>query len=237
MANPQKENGYTAIANETLEALARIRIPGEARQMLDVIIRKTYGYNKKADKISTSQFMELTGLPRGKIYKTRLKLKAMNLITVSQKGDSQILIYSIQKDYDKWRPSPKKDTVSQKGDRCLPIGVKTVSHIVVHNIHKDNIQKKETNSLSYIQKIIEVYKQLKGYATQPDWDKHHYKRHVAPAKKLYEVAPADWLAAMEWVSKQNYCDWTLETVAKKYPDFKKQSVSSVAGAAGRILND
>ena len=47
MANPQKENGYTSIANDIVEALAGIRIPGEARQCLDVILRKTYGWNKK----------------------------------------------------------------------------------------------------------------------------------------------------------------------------------------------
>lgn len=33
MANPQCENGYTRIANEILEALSKIRIPGEARRL------------------------------------------------------------------------------------------------------------------------------------------------------------------------------------------------------------
>ena len=46
MAMPQVENGYTRIANELLEALAKIRIPGEARQVFDVIMRKTYGFRK-----------------------------------------------------------------------------------------------------------------------------------------------------------------------------------------------
>ena len=38
MANPQTENGYTKIANEIMEALAHIRIPGEAMQVLLVIL-------------------------------------------------------------------------------------------------------------------------------------------------------------------------------------------------------
>ena len=46
MANPQKENGYIMIANEIMEALAKYRIPGEQRQCLDVILRKTYGYDR-----------------------------------------------------------------------------------------------------------------------------------------------------------------------------------------------
>ena len=60
MANPQKENGYTAIANEIMEALCRHRIPGEDRQVLDVIFRKTYGFNKIEDYISLSQFVDMT---------------------------------------------------------------------------------------------------------------------------------------------------------------------------------
>ena len=55
---PQLENGYTKIANELLEAIAAIRIPGEAMQVLLVIIRKTYGYCKKKDAISISLFRE-----------------------------------------------------------------------------------------------------------------------------------------------------------------------------------
>ena len=56
MASPQLKDGYVAIANEIMDALAHIRIPGEARQVLDVILRKTYGWKKKEDEISLSQF-------------------------------------------------------------------------------------------------------------------------------------------------------------------------------------
>ena len=64
MAEPQKENGYTPIANEIMDALCRIRIPGEERQVLDCIFRKTYGWNKCEDSISLTQFMEMTGLKK-----------------------------------------------------------------------------------------------------------------------------------------------------------------------------
>lgn len=138
MANPQLENGYTRISNEFLEALARIRIAGEARQMLDVIIRKTYGFGKKEDRISTSQFMEFTTLSRLAIPKARRKLIEMNLITVSQKGHTQILTYSIQKDYQKWKPYPKKDTISKKGYRVY-------TKKDTNCIPKGSIQKKERN--------------------------------------------------------------------------------------------
>ena len=116
MTSPQLENGYTKIANEILEALAKIRISGEARQMLDVIIRKTYGFNKKIEAIPTSKFVELTGLSPMAIYKARKKLLELNLITISQKGESQILNYSFQKNHKDWKPLSKKEALSQKGD-------------------------------------------------------------------------------------------------------------------------
>ncbi len=133
MASPQIEDGYTKIANELFEALAKIRINGEARQMLDVIIRKTYGYNKKEDMIATSQFQKATNLSASAIHKSRKKLLTMNLITVTQKGNSQVLTYCIQKDFKKWKVLPKKVTVAQKVIHCSPKGILT----------KETIQKKK----------------------------------------------------------------------------------------------
>ena len=184
MASPQKENGYTAIANEIMEALARIRINGEARQMLDVIIRKTYGFNKKQDRISTSQFVEATRLPNYAIHKARYKLLKMGLIEVlpkkvigvTQKGNSQILTYSFQKDYTKWQPLPKKVTVTQKGNRGNPKRYQTVTQKAIHKRHKDTITKekieKDKNHLSPAQSYFYLkYKDKTGKEYVADFAK------------------------------------------------------------------
>ncbi|WP_084288457.1 replication protein [Desulfovermiculus halophilus] len=55
MASPQCENGYTRLANELLEALARTRLAGQEYQAVLAIVRKTYGFGKKSDKISYGQ--------------------------------------------------------------------------------------------------------------------------------------------------------------------------------------
>lgn len=109
MANPQKEDGYTAIANELMDALAKIRISGEARQVLDVIFRKTYGYNKKEDMISLSQFSAATGISKSHIIRATKKLTEMNII-ISKKGNRQIVKYRINKNFELWNPLPKKET-------------------------------------------------------------------------------------------------------------------------------
>lgn len=147
MANPQKEDGYTMIANEIMDALARIRIPGEARQILDFILRKTYGFNKKSDAISLSQFCNGTNLKKQTVCKAINKLKTLNIIT--QKDNKVATEYSINKDFDKWVPLPKKVTkkslpkkeidITQKANNLNPIGdiQKTVTK---DTLTKDNMQ-------------------------------------------------------------------------------------------------
>ena len=147
MANPQKENGYTSIANDILDALAKTRIPGEARQMLDVIIRKTYGYGKTKDMISTSQFCDATGLKKSAIQRARKRLLVSNLITVYKNDTCQILTYSFQKDYEKWIqytksiPVYKNDTGYKNDTHCIQKSDQTVSIIESHKRNKETITK------------------------------------------------------------------------------------------------
>jgi phage replication O-like protein O len=114
MKNPQIENGYTKIANELMEALCGIRIPGEARQCLDVIIRKTWGYNKRFDHIALSQFTALTGLIRPTVYRGIVKLAKMNLVIITKNDQSKRIgnMYQINKDFDSWKVLSKKITVN-----------------------------------------------------------------------------------------------------------------------------
>lgn len=114
MASPQKENGFTPIANEILEALAMIRIPGEANQLLQVIIRKTYGFNKSEDAIALSQFVLKTGLKKNSVCRAINKLKQMNII--HQKVNDIAKTYRFNKDFSTWRPFTKKDTRSPKSE-------------------------------------------------------------------------------------------------------------------------
>ena len=119
--NPQIENGYTRIANEIMNELAKIKIPGQARQVLDYIFRKTYGWHKKTETISLSQFVEGTELSKVAVCKAINKLLSMNLVTkkgnakslFTKKGNDTNVTYSFQKDYTAWKPAtlPKKETL------------------------------------------------------------------------------------------------------------------------------
>ena len=109
---PQLEDGYVRIANELLEALAHTRIPGEARQVFDCIVRKTYGWGKKTDTISLSQFCVSTGLKKPTIIRAIKKLLSMNLII--KKDNGAIAKYGINKNYLTWTPLTKKITLTKK---------------------------------------------------------------------------------------------------------------------------
>lgn len=108
MAIPKKESGYTSIANEILEALARINLPSYERRIVDVVIRKTYGFidrkgiHKIWDRIAYSQFEKFTRIRRQHIHRSILKLLEKRVIErrpLSKRGDYE---YRIQRDYDKW---------------------------------------------------------------------------------------------------------------------------------------
>ena len=132
MANPQKEEGYTAIANTIMDALCRIRIPGEEMQVLNVILRKTYGWKKCEDAISLSQFVEMTGMNKPHIIQSIKGLLLKKVIIVTENGNAVVKAYKFNKDYDKWVPLPKKvilpktvKSVTENGNSSLPKTVPT----------------------------------------------------------------------------------------------------------------
>lgn len=157
MKSPQKENGYTPIANELIEALAKIRISGQAIQLLWTIFRKTYGWNKKSDQIALIQFQRATNLSKVAICKNLNYLLKMNIITkkgnakalFTHIGNDKAITYSICKDYSKWRPLPKKVTmtnitnmgnanITNNGNLTLPIMDTTKDTITKTTITKVN---------------------------------------------------------------------------------------------------
>jgi len=230
--NPQTQDGFIRIATELFEALIRTRIPGEARQMLDAIIRKTYGFHKKQDSISTSQIMEMTGLSHRAIYKARRKLKEMNLITVSKKGDSYITKYCVNKSYATWKVSPKKETLSKKGDRVSPKKVTNCLPKGDTQKIKDTIQKiyEPTAPMAkdHQSKIIWQYASIKGLGKEEV--SNSYGRYAKAAKELYEACGKDIDEALKVLDmakgyfenprRDKKLEWKLNTVAANVPEIK-----------------
>lgn len=102
MSSPQLENGFIKISTELFEAIYRSEIPAKPRKCLDFIIRKTYGWHKKEDKISLSQFTKELSMWRASVCRNLKFLEDSNII-FSKKHGSTGTAYSINKDYSKWR--------------------------------------------------------------------------------------------------------------------------------------
>lgn len=100
MKSPQTEDGFTQIANELLEAFSRLDASGSAWRVFMVVLRKTYGFHKKKDKISLTQFEDMSRLTRMSVCRGLNELVELNVITVEK--DGYINIYQVQKDYELW---------------------------------------------------------------------------------------------------------------------------------------
>lgn len=96
MASPQIENGYTKIANELLDVVLRTTLPGRHVRVWLFVLRKTYGYGKKKDRISLSQFTKATYLSRSAVCQIINDLVLWKTL-VRLNG-----VYAINKNYEQW---------------------------------------------------------------------------------------------------------------------------------------
>ncbi|MBI4528142.1 MAG: replication protein [Deltaproteobacteria bacterium] len=99
--SPQLENGFFRIANELAEALARVNLSPYESRILWFVIRRTYGFNKKMDRISLSQFVGGTGIRQQNIARTLKALLGRQILNVKRESPSRVF-YGLQKDYGKW---------------------------------------------------------------------------------------------------------------------------------------
>jgi len=162
---PQKEDGFTPIANEIMEALMRVNLSAYESRVLWFLFRKTYGWNKKTDWITLSQFSECIGLDRRLIHRAIKSLSSKKMIVI-YRDDTFKIRYGFQKDFKKWKLSSKKMTVINKDDGVSSKEMTRLSSIQIptrESITKETIQKKNTLSsgkpnLACPQKeIIELY--------------------------------------------------------------------------------
>ncbi|STM78100.1 replication protein o [Escherichia coli] len=65
------DDGYTRFANELLEAIASADLTARQLKVMLAYVRKTYGFNKKTDRIADEQIAQLTGLSRQNVNKAK----------------------------------------------------------------------------------------------------------------------------------------------------------------------
>jgi len=117
MANPQLENGYTRTANELSEAIMQSDFSKRQLNILNLVIRMSYGCGKKSALLRYSDF-ELVGVHKSDIKRELEYLSGEpNVLHTEDIGD--MLRISINKDYTTWRISIVKGFNQQKWDELL----------------------------------------------------------------------------------------------------------------------
>ena len=139
MASPQKENGFTPIANEILEALVKAGLLGSELALVLFVIRKTYGWKKKHDIISLTQFEKGTGLSRPTVVKT-LKNVLTKKLVVKTPLPSGKYAFSFNKNYETWLVKAPL-LVKSKGVYSKDALTDTSKHALTHKRKKETIQK------------------------------------------------------------------------------------------------
>lgn len=197
MASPQTENGYFKVSNELWDALVRTRIPGEARQVLDCVIRKTYGYREKVAAISLADFVEATGLTKPHACRGLRKLKQMNI--VAQNGNGDNARYGIQKNYEKWKPLPKTATLPKTAKPVAQNG----NAIKIKDNLKDNNNKGADPSLLARRFVGIAKKYVDTFAVRPMEDAQWFDERIIFGKYGEGLDIDDVLVGWEtWMAEQ-----------------------------------
>jgi DNA-binding PadR family transcriptional regulator len=235
MSSPQLKNGYTPIANELLEQIIKYEFPQNGGHSAIIIwlllARKTYGYSKKDDAISLTQFELSTGLSRPTIvYWLDYLVKALLLVKKQQTNNGYV--YTINKNYEEWLPLVKalelvKRHASPSKSPLTNTSKSPLTHINKKQVLTKTIYPMETN----IQKIVNHFFTLKGWKDfkKEDFKKMNiiYSRYTKPAKDLLELCDGDTTSACgkltilaNWANSQGI-DYGIETVIKKWFDIEK----------------
>ena len=167
--NPQVENGYIRIATELWEALIQYRIPGEQRQVLDFIIRQTYGWQRKEAPISLDEFCQYTGIVKPNVCRSIRWLIDKNMIIKNDNYD--IPTYCINKKYKSWKSLSKKITLS----KMITKVIKNDNPHLLYKNNKDNtpISPKKKKRKTSLPDTFCLTDELREYALN---------RNILPAK-------------------------------------------------------
>ena len=134
MANPQIENGYTAVANEILDNLYKFSLNGTELKVISCIFRYTFGFHRKSHKLSAS-FIARWGNCDLRAVKRALKKLQQDRIIIcinsEQRGVTAELMFN--KNYEQWCTGGENVT---GGQNVTGVVVKMSPEPVVKMTHK-----------------------------------------------------------------------------------------------------
>lgn len=183
MPNPQTENGFIQIAtgnqqNDILMALVKQRLNGTQYQVVLLVIRKTWGFKKKDDWISLTQFQNYLSKSRENICREIKQLVNKNIL-VKKSTPGVSAFYSINKDFDTWKQlvnkkslvkelaskstSEEKSTSEQNVNQLVNKKSPTKETITKENILMEKKVKKPTKEDLEKEQFLKMTEELIGF--------------------------------------------------------------------------
>lgn len=226
---PQLENGYCKIANEIIEALSRYRIPGEQMQVLMAILRKTYGFNKKEDSISNSQFVKATGLKKGNVSRALSNLVEREVVIKTD--NKRIPTYRFNKDYRDWKLLSKLQPVIKKATAVIKITTPVIKsdnslldkrHFTKDTLTKDTPKRKKPNGKTLFPDDFMLTEKLIQYATERNIDpkkidelfENFKDYHIGHGTKMLDWSRA-WFTFVR--NAPQFSPWAMDKKKEKRP--------------------
>jgi phage replication O-like protein O len=119
MANPQPDQ-FTRISNELMEAIPMFKLNGTQLRILLVVLRYTYGFQRKSHELSLSFISNSTGAHKQQIKRELdILIQTKVLIEKSEPTFNRSRVIEFNKNYDEWlisRQSAKTLTVNKEDD-------------------------------------------------------------------------------------------------------------------------
>jgi len=239
-------NKFTQIRNDVIESLVFANLTATEYQISMVVIRKTWGWHKKQDWISYSQFMKVTGKSRISIWTALNGLVKKNIL-VKKTTLGKMTLYSFNKHFDEWllvkkTELVKKSKLVKKTEHTSKVDLTRLvkkTEPTKETITKDTIQKKNNIVISkknlLVELILEEFKNLYGFEptdSKPRFEAWNLLRRLKKyAKELDGNVSDDRLkgsvtAYFKWVSQQGWHEMVqnLGTIRRKSNIFYAEEI-------------
>ena len=164
MACPQKENGFTSLANELLEAMLKTNWSGQDFKVVLLVVRKTYGFRKTEDFISLSQIQALTGMSKTRSSQVVNRLQLMKILTVTENINGIGKKYKLNKDFESWQTVKENINRYTKTKQTVNVLRKKGVNENINHKRKIVVTKENTKETTYPAWLdLELWNQFKEH--------------------------------------------------------------------------
>lgn len=183
MPGPQKENGYTPIANELLEAIYSANFNATQLKIVLMLMRYTYGFSRKEHGISLTFISKGTGISRRYVSTELKKLVTAGVIEVTREHtDTEARMLMLNKHYKEWEMANHKEQQVNNsstgeaeqdttGDELITRGVE---ELIIQD--KQNIKQNIKQVHEHFEYLWQKYPRKKGKGSVSDTQKKKLHR-------------------------------------------------------------